>query len=141
MSKRFVCMAAVFVVCMGSTYAVLKPNPKKQAIKVLCHLERNEYCEAEEVLNALVPTPAMPPTALYRGYLEQARQRLDKADMHFQTALSTAKAQHNNALLIEILLGKATNAYLEGRVQDLLRHIAAIHNLPPLEATDPKLLF
>lgn len=135
MSKKIVLLVTIFMTGAGSTYLLLNPNPNRQCVKALVHLKQKKYAEAEALLSSLSPSQQ---TLLYRGYLEQARGRLGNAERYLSAASHETKRGTPPALLAEISLAKASNAYLGGDDQEFssLIEAACALNAPP-----PSLLF
>lgn len=134
MPKKIVLLATIFMTGACGTYLLLNPNPNRQCAKALIHLKQKKYAEAEAVLSSLSPSQQ---TLLYRGYLEQARGRLGNAERYLNAASHEVKKGVSPALLTEISLAKASNAYLGGDDQEFSSLIEAARALN----AHPSLLF
>lgn len=134
MNKRVFLLVAVFVVSAGTTYFLLRPNPKSQTERALTHLKQNNFKAAETALKSLRAHSTGYPEPLYRGYLEQWRERFDLSDHILHTAFNEAKKGGNQKVMQEILVARATNAFCEQRDEDLHIYVEAAHKLPPLNS-------
>jgi hypothetical protein len=137
MFKKTFLLIVVFLVSIGTTYYVLKPNRQKQKDKIFTAIKKGQFSAAEDALKSLAaffPEEA----ALYRGYLEQIRNRFEASDQFLQAAFYHAQKTGKQELMLESLLARCNNAFYKGKDQELVSLIQVAHTLPH---SQPALIF
>jgi len=128
MYKRAFFLGAIFAVSAGTTFFLLKPNPKKQTERAFVLFQQNNLQAAEAIIKT---SPSVPlcQRFLLRGYLEQVRSRTNASEQLLQTAYNEAKKGDHPELLQEILLARAANAYIEKKDEDFAAFLGAAQEL------------
>ncbi len=127
MRKKIFVLLSLFVMILCAAFFLLKSDPKKQASKALAQLRDKNYSEAELLIDSL---PSRVDIALYKGYLEQVKGRLDLAERFLASAWSEAKKNGSpNEVVAEIALARASNAYFTGNDERCIECIQVAREL------------
>lgn len=134
MLQRFLLVGLLLLALAGGGYYYFKPSPQALSLQALDYLKQDNLKKAETILNSLPPQSTSHPIAFYKGCIAQTTGRLREAGMYFQIALKEPCKGNKEAVVFEIALAQAMNAFLEGRDADFCTFAEAAASVNPSSA-------